>query len=152
MLVQKALQDYLREFILREESLVQPDEVLTAQLKRYAKGRGLFHGYCRYLRERTRFEWSRSPVPQDRIEQINLCRNDIAHDPSIEGGWIQQSPEHFRRFPESIFADDFLMAVFRTETDTPEVPAVISVTGDKLRAAIEDIRNFCTFVEAHRTR
>ncbi len=79
-LVQKALHDYLREFIVREAG-VRRDE-LGSVLKPY-KGDGWFERYRAFLEERTQFNWAACPVARERIEQINLCRNDLTHEPGI---------------------------------------------------------------------
>ena len=99
---------------------------------------GVFNCYCRFLQARTEFNWSNSPVHQGRIEQINLCRNDIWHDEDIDTTRPQQSA-HFSKYPISIFADELELAAYG---DTAEFPMGINVTRDKLSAASEDVQQF----------
>ena len=68
-LLQKALRDYLREFVEREGG---PGPKKS--------GESWFDHHCRFLEENTLFCWANSPVPRGQIEQINLSRNDFAHD------------------------------------------------------------------------
>ncbi|MDQ2713210.1 MAG: hypothetical protein M3Y24_13445, partial [Acidobacteriota bacterium] len=74
-LVEKAILDYLRHFILRQVGKV-PDDL---------RGKSKFDKYETFLLTRTTFQWCNCPVGRDRIEQINLCRNDFQHDPDIDG-------------------------------------------------------------------
>ena len=145
-LVQKALQDYLRAFIMREAGVTI--EGLKLTLKQY-EGQGWFKKYCLFLEAQTPFKWAASPIGFDRIEQINLCRNDVAHDPNIDSTRPSQSENHFRKYPVSRFSDEFQMA---TEDGMPEVPLWLSVTRKRLTEATKDVRDFCAFVEAQRTR
>jgi hypothetical protein len=147
-LVQKSLLDYMRAFVMRESSVARMDQVGSA-LRPYQKKDGLFNCYCRFLEARTQLDWTKSPVSRDRIEQINLCRNDILHNEDIDGTWPQQSEGHFNKYPISIFADEMELAIY---DGNPESPTSINITRDKLTAAIDDVQQLCGFVETHRTR
>jgi hypothetical protein len=143
VLVAKALQDYLREFIVREAG------DLAGALKPY-EGNWL-EKYCAFLGDRSGFDWAQSPVARDRIEQINLCRIDIVHDPDIDRTSPRQSEDHFRKYPVSLFADELELVALVEPGGKPEFPSTINVTRAGLAAATEDVRRFCTFVEEQRT-
>jgi hypothetical protein len=66
-LLEKALHDYLREFVEREGGLGTKKP-----------GESWFDRHCRFLEENTPFSWNDSPVPREKMEQINLGRNDFA--------------------------------------------------------------------------
>jgi hypothetical protein len=150
-LLEKALHDYLREFIMREAEVAK-SEVLSPILNQY-KGNGWFARYCDFLKTKTEFEWSRSPVAFERIEQINLSRNDIYHhDEMIDTTQPRQSHKHFEKYPVSRFAPEWEIEAFSGQEDKPQFPLTIAVTREKLSAAIVDVRQFCTFVEAQRTK
>lgn len=149
-LLEKALHDYLREFIMREAGVAKT-EALSPILKQY-KGDGWFARYCDFLEKKTEFEWSRSPVAFEQIEQINLSRNDIYHHEMIDTTQPRQSPKHFEKYPVSRFAPEWEIEAFSGEEDQPQFPLTIAVTCEKLAAAIGDVRQFCTFVEAQRTK
>jgi hypothetical protein len=141
-LVEKALHDYLVEFIARERG--DPDL--------YKKGGGGWLGcFERFLEDRTQFRWSASPVDRSQIEQINLSRNDFTHDPDLQGIRPRQTDYHFKKHPITRFADDLDLATMTAEDGTPEVPLSLNVTREKLILAVDDVRKFCTFVEARRT-
>lgn len=146
----KALHDYLRQFIMRERSVVKAEEL--GPILKCFKGRGWFEKYIHFLEQRTRFNWVDSPVTRDRIEQINLSRNDVIHDPDIESTWPTQSEDHFRKYPVSRFAEDWELAMVTPNGGNPEFPLRLNVTRDRLAEAISDIRSFCAFVEKQRTQ
>jgi len=158
-LLEKALHDYLREFIRRELGMLgvygdATSQILDRRLKAYRKKDGWFGMYGRFLEARTTFRWSGSPIAPNQLEQINLCRNDIAHDPRIDNTCPLQSDDHFGRYPNSAFADDlWLESMVRVGKDgKPGYPVAIHVTRKNLTAHIEYVRQFCVFVEAHRTK
>jgi hypothetical protein len=137
-LLEKALHDYLREFVRREGG---PGP------KR--QGESWFDLHCRFLVENTPFRWENSPVSIDRIEQINLARNDISHGFAIDNVRPKQSERHFRRYPISRFADEWEVQVFSKEDGMEsEFPLTINITREKLAAAVDDARQFSKFVEA----
>jgi hypothetical protein len=139
-LLEKVLHDYLREFVEREGG-AGPKE----------RGKSWFEHLCRFLEEKTSFRWTNSPVSRGQIEEINLSRNDFAHDPMLGSTWPFQSEKHFREYPVSTFADKLHLAAVMEERDKPEVPIALKVTRENLTAHIEYVRQFCTFVEAQRT-
>lgn len=115
-LLAKAIQDYLREFIMREADIARAE-----QLASLLKGDGWFERYERFLLDNTSFTWGVCPVRRDRIEQIVLSRNDIMHDPTIDAISSHQSAVHFRKYPVSRFADWLdrtLLAASRREWNT----------------------------------
>lgn len=149
-LVEKALHDYLREFAMREARVGRAED-LSPVIKRY-EGGSWFEKVCSFLQQETRFDLSLSPIPFERIEQINLARNDVSHHPAIESTWPTQSEKHFRKHPVSVFADELDLLALTGEDGNPMCPLTINVTRQKLMASIEDVRQFCTFVEGHKTR
>jgi hypothetical protein len=133
--------DHLREFVERE---VGPGPKKS--------GKSWFDQHCRFLEENTPFCWANSPVPRDHIEQINLSRNDFVHHSMIGSTWTCQSEKHFRKYPVSAFADKLHLAAMTGEGSKPEFPVPLKVTRENLAAHIHYVRQFCTFVEAQRTK
>jgi hypothetical protein len=151
--VAKALQDYLRAVITREAkvAITEVGKVLPA-------GKGWLHRYTAFLESNTAFHWENSPVSLAQIEEINLARNVIWHDPSIDGAWPMQSKGDAERFPRPTFGDEMYMAALDTDVvesvneDGNPLPlrftVPIHVTREKLAGSIEDVRRFCGFVES----
>jgi hypothetical protein len=141
-LVAKAIQDYLREFIMREAGTRKPQ----------LSGNGWFQRYENFLIKNTPFSWEKCPVKRELIEQINLCRNDGTHDPDISTTWPKQTDEHLEKYPQSFFGDEMEAHFLRSEGGMPAFPLSIHVTAEKLAAAIDASREFCRYVEGCRTR
>ena len=138
---------------MREAGVVEQDKLKQVLRRVSSSKHGWFEQYCVYLENRTQFNWAGSPVPKDRIEQINLCRIDLTHDPNIDSTWVKQSDAHFGKYAVSIFADELDLAVSTPEGDgSPEFPITINVTQRRLMTAIKDVRQFCAYVEAQGTR
>jgi hypothetical protein len=138
-LVEKALHDYLREFVER-----------SGGRKPMKKKGSWFDRFCHFLEEHTTLSWTNSPVSRDQIEQINLSRNDISHHPVIDRIQPRQTDYHFGKYPMSRFAAEWDIKVMSGEQGKPEFPLILDITSEKLTAAIADVRQFCAFVEAQR--
>jgi hypothetical protein len=138
-LLEKVLHDYLRKFTDRQGGVVEK------------KSGNWFKRYCDFLTQRTSFEWARSPVSHNQIEQINLSRNDCAHALDIDGEQPAQSQEHFKKHPRSRFSDELERAI-RTAMDgrEPDFPISLSVTKHELFSALADVKRFCEFVETQK--
>jgi hypothetical protein len=149
-LLEKALHDYLREFAMREARVGRADDF--SPIIQRCKGGSWFEKICSFLQQENRVDWPRSPVPVERIEQINLARNDVNHHPTIESTWPTQSERHFRKHPVSVFADELDLLALTGADGVPMCPVTINVTRQKLMASIEDVQQFCAFVEGHRTK
>lgn len=145
-LVSKALEDYLREFILRKAGTLSE-----------LRGKGWFLKYESFLLTKTTFCWRECPVKRDQIEQINLCRNDFMHDPFIDRSKPKQSEDHHKKHPRSRFSDPLERAVQMAYAEVyseaqEESPTSLIVTRLELVRAIGDVRSFCEFVEVQKTR
>jgi len=147
-LVEKAVHDYVRECVRCEG--------MHHGLKKRGK-ESWFDCYCRYLEENTSFRWPNSPVTRDRIEQINLCRNDFIHDDGIDSGQPKKSEHHAKRHPVSPFDDELdravRLAVTQVNGEAPgNDPGSLTVDRHALIIAVADAGKFCAFVEKHRTK
>ena len=60
-----------------------------------------------YRGEAEGWSWTNSPGSRDQIEQINLSRNDISHDPMIDRTQPRQNEKHFHKYPVSRFAPEW---------------------------------------------
>ena len=140
VLLEKALHDYLRAFVEREGG---PGEKQPKE--------SWFDHHCRFLKENTPFCWTNSPVSRDQIEQINLSRIDISHDPTIDRIQPRQSEKHFRKYPLSRFAEEWEIEAMSGEEGRPQFPLTLDIRRGKLTSAIVDVRCFCAFVENQRT-
>jgi hypothetical protein len=144
-LVHKALFGYLRAFV---SDKISPADVPKQKGSPFLKYGGL-------LLERTTFRWEDSPVTRDRIEQINLCRDDFMHYLGIDGSQPIKSKLHFDKHPLSRF-DDHLERAIETAMaqakgeDPPNTPGSLTVDRHGLISAITDVRQFCVFVEAQK--
>jgi hypothetical protein len=158
--VAKALQNYLSEFITREAKVAntQIGQVLPACKK--GSGNSWLHRYTCFLESRTAFRWDNSPVSLAQLEEINLARNAIWHDPSIDGAWPMQTEGDAKRFPNPTFGDETYMATLDGDSIVVEdsegnpLPLTFAVpiqaTRTKLVGAIEGVQRFCEFVESLR--
>jgi len=143
-LVQKAILDYLRSFVIDKAG---PNNVPKQKGSAFLK-------YEKLLLTRTTFRWEDSPVSRDRIEEVNLCRNDFIHDSEseIDSSQPRQSPDHFEKHPSSSFSDPLDRAVrmaFATANNEEwhETPGLLTVSRYELCSAITAARQFCAFVE-----
>ncbi|MGA2712033.1 MAG: hypothetical protein ABSG41_02920 [Bryobacteraceae bacterium] len=147
-LVQKAILDYLRVFVI---DMFGPDAV--------PKRKGsAFLTYEKLLLNRTTFRWEDSPVSRNCIEQINLCRNGFIHDESeIDSSQPRQSEDHFKKQPASPFVDRLDRAVRMAfaqanAEEWRETPGLLTVSRFDLFCAIKAARQFCTFVETQKAQ
>jgi len=140
-LVAKAIEDYLRLFVGALGGM--PD----------TKG-SKFEKYENFLLTRTTFLWDNCPIERNRIEQINLCRNDFMHDPSINARQAKQNKKHFEKHPNSRFIASWEQVMVATMTEVegkkPDHQFSLRVTGDELIRAIGDARRFCEFVNTQK--
>jgi hypothetical protein len=154
-LVAKAIQDYLFYFITREVNASKPDGSKIFALN--LQGKSWFKRYEQFLLTRTGFRWENSPVGRHQIEQIILCRNDFLHDHNLDGNQPEQL--HSKKYPDSRFADPLeraIHAALATEDGKALMLALgreepssssLSVTREELFRAINDVEEYCTFVE-----
>jgi hypothetical protein len=141
ILLEKALHDYVRAFVEREGG---PGPKKSRE--------SWFDRHCRFLEENTAFCWANSPVARDRIEQINLSRNDIVHHPVIDLIRPRQSDAHFGKYPASRFVEEWEIQAMSGPEGKPEFPLTIDVTRENVTAAIADVRDFCVYIESQRTK
>jgi len=148
-LVQKAILDYLRSFVIDK---VGPNDVLKRKGSAFLK-------YEKLLLDRTTFRWEDSPVSRDRIEETNLCRNDFIHDSEseINSGQPRQSADHFQKHPSSSFSDPLDRAVRMAfakanAEEWRETPGLLTVSRYELFSAITAARRFCAFVETQKVQ
>jgi hypothetical protein len=147
-LVAKAIHDYLQAFVQLEHPGNFPK-----------KGKeSWFDYYCRFLEVHTKFRWAESPVPRDRLEQINLSRNDFMHDPEIDSNQPRKSRSHSEKHPLSRFDDPLeraILAAMEREAinlDGEQKRPSLTVARCELFRAVDDAKNFCEFVETHKTQ
>jgi hypothetical protein len=156
--VSKALQNYLCEFIAHEAK-VSTDEIDKVLPRRKGGSSGSWlHRYACFLEDKTAFRWNDSPVSLAQLEEINLARNVIWHDPSIDGALPMQTEDDAKRFLKPTYGDEMYMAmrdadsvVVKDQDGNPltltPMTVPIEVTREKLAGAIEDVRRFCRFAE-----
>src|SRR5882757_7966219 len=94
-LLQSALHNYLRECV----------EQVEGPRSEKKRDESWFAYYCRILVATTGFRWDESPVTYDDLEQINLTRNNFAHDTIIGSVSPVQDERHFRKHRCSVFAE-----------------------------------------------
>jgi hypothetical protein len=121
-LVQSVLLEYLREY-LQELNRTLPN------------GTGnLLSRYRSFFRDQLGIDWDRGPVPFDILEDLTLARNHIQHETKITSRYARQTSEYSRRFPKSLFGDNY------------EFKRII-VTEASLEAAVCAVERFCEFMD-----
>ena len=98
-------------------------------------------------------DWDKAPVEPSTMEELALARNCVQHEGrsanvgTMTGLVKMQGEDYQARFPDGFFGDDFQklgrMGIFRT----PPQPLTITLTLEKLDAAIEDMVAFCKYIE-----
>jgi hypothetical protein len=134
-LVQASLREYLDAFIE------------LSRIKLPAGKGDWFARYKAFFLERYGIDWDAGPVLTAQIEEINLTRNDIHHTGREFGMTRRQSREHYRRFPDGIFTDEYDRRMYAGFED-PKLR--IYVTAENLREAIRRVEVFCEFLEKNR--
>ena len=122
-LVQSALKQFLEAFL--QETGEKPPAGKQDWFKRYRT----------FFRETYGIEWEKGPVKMEVLEDLNLARNDIQHEGSLMVKHMIQSRTSAERFPDSIFAEAFV------------VRSKIAVNRDSLAAAIQAVDGFCEYLQ-----
>jgi len=63
-----------------------------------------------------------------------------------------QSEQHFRKYPASRFAEEWLIEAMSGTKGERQSPLPLYITREKLTAAIAEVRQFCAFVEDQRNK
>ncbi len=121
-LVQSALKQFLEAFL--QETGQKPPT-----------GGDWFNRYRTFFKETYGIEWEKGPVKMEVLEDLNLARNDIQHEGSLMVKHMIQSRNSAERFPESIFAEAFV------------VRNKIAVNRESLAAAIQGVEGFCEYLQ-----
>lgn len=137
-LVQESLYHYLQSFL----------ELKGSKLS--AKAPNRLERYRKHFRESLSIDWDQGPVPFERLEEINLARNDIAHQGDPFAMTRYQSTDHYRRFPFGLFVHEIDRLMARESGGHPW-PGRICVTRESLAESIRRVETFCEFLDANRT-
>jgi len=115
--------------------------------------KGWLHDYKKLFLEEMKIDWDKSPVNIGILEQILLARNDFEHNTDIATMAVYQNEKHFEKYKDSFFADNMELQLYRGkgsegEEFLPFAPWHLNVSHEQLLKAIEEVRNFCAWLEA----
>ena len=133
-LVQNAFRNYLDGFVEHYSSRASNEGKSNSPPS--AKG-NWFENYRKFFLLTYGIDWARSPIDTHFLEEINFVRNDIQHGGTFYSLEHRQNPEYFKRFPESIFAEESMLGP----------PGRVVVTKGNLFRAIQAIEDFCSYLE-----
>ena len=147
-LVQRVFKEFLDEFVVRRNLETGKDPKIEA--KKLKEGTGCWlHKYQKYFVNTYRINWENAPVDASFLEEISLARNAVWHDGSVWDLTVKQNQAYYKRFPDSLFADEYQKAIWPSiwGESLHEQPHVIEVTAVKLRIATEAVRVFCSYLD-----
>jgi hypothetical protein len=120
--------------------VARPDE---AEFKR-----GWINGYRSFFREELNIDWEKGPSDLGLLEEIVLARNRFQHPETISTLTVYQSKHDAAKYPHSFFADEAELRLWAYEQSVDFVPPCrLNVTSDKLFAAVDDVDEFCVWLE-----
>jgi hypothetical protein len=91
--------------------------------------------------------WEASGANLVQIEQVFLTRNDMMHQ---DGLWlVLQSETHFRKYPDSAFANPIDLIASVDENGERVGPLHIEINRDQITQSIAEITKLCRYIEAH---
>ncbi len=150
ILASKALEDYVRMFIMRELQIRYRSE-LIAVLKNAPKTvKGNFLRYLWFLEcHHPPFSWSSAPTERKTLEDIVLVRNTFMHHDDIDDGRVEQREDDFKRISHSMFSDLRWMELYGDDAFWDR-PQPLSVTRKNLLPALASVNSFCDYLEGCR--
>ena len=119
------------------------------QIARQHRTCSLQDDYRLFFREKLNIEWEKSPSNLQLLEEIVLARNSAQHANAIWTLSVEQSEQDAAKHPRSFFADEAEMELFTDSEETGEWvrPFRLNVTREKLFAAIDEVDQFCVWLE-----
>ncbi len=150
-LLNKALENYTRMFLMRENGITKKSE-LSRYMQNVPKSGGYVMRHLRALENRSHplFTWMRSPVSKAELEDITETRNVFMHDEQLDERNVRQDPTHFKANAQSSFSD-LRWADAYADEEFWNNPQQLVVTRSNLMPAIAKVREFCDFLETCRT-
>jgi hypothetical protein len=133
-LVQNAFRNYLDGFV--EHYTYGPSNEVVGKSPANVKG-NWFENYRKFFLRTYGIDWAKSPIDIHFLEEINFVRNDIQHGGMFYSLEHRQNPEYFKRFPESIFTEEWVTGP----------PGRVVVSKNNLFIAIQAIEDFCSYLE-----
>lgn len=135
----------------------------TEQLAKHGIGRpgnaqgnfpkGWINAYRDFFREHLHIDWESARVDLGCLEEIVLARNRIEHPERITSFAISQSKQDAKKYPRSFFAHEWESTLVGGAEDRAHPrPCRLSITGEKLVAALDEVDRFCGWLEEHRLR
>jgi hypothetical protein len=81
---------------------------------------------------------------------MSLARDAVWHNGSFWDLDVKQDQDYYKRFPSSLFADDHEKGIWPHiwSASLHEQPHRIEVTSDKLRFAVDVVKDFCSYLDA----
>ncbi len=145
-IVSASLQDYFKENLQRR-GIAEEAEKYISQQRRKVKGESWLNRYIWFFGEAFSIDWSKSPIPIEQLEEINLARNSVQHGPPGLGLNRYQYKPHRERFPTGLFMSEFDRTA--AKEDGYERPRVhLHVSSEALYETIRRVETFCEFVES----
>jgi hypothetical protein len=89
-------------------------------------------------------DWTASPIPPEKVEELNLARNDMQHSETYFGMTRRQGNEHREKFPDGLFAHEVDKNIYtaRSRDGGYSWPMRLYVTDKTLAEAIRRVELF----------
>lgn len=114
------------------------------------KKNGWFNGYKEYCLSEYGIDWNAAPVNLMLLEEITLVRNRVQHPDNITALHISHSETALKYLKRPFFMSDKELRLFQdSEPEEPSwlMPPSVRVTSEKLKCAINEVDNFCAWLE-----
>lgn len=113
-------------------------------------GNGWFNGYKAYFARHVGIRFEDGPISIAMLEELVLSRNRIQHPESITTHSSHYSDDDLRKIPHPFFLDErerSLLAEAEDGQNSWLMPPTISVSSEKLFAALAEVERFAIWLE-----
>lgn len=123
---------------------------VAESLKSIFKKRGWLNGYKAYFAKNFQVKFEDSGCNLQLLEELVLARNRVQHPESITSRSTSYSNDDLKKLPSPFFVSEWEVELM-TGADEGEqswlVPPTITVTEEKLQAALAEVRRFSEWLE-----
>ena len=123
---------------------------VSEPLKSIFKKRGWFHGYKAYFATNFQVNFENSGCSLQLLEELVLARNRVQHPDSITSRRTSYSTDDLKKLPSPFFVSEREVELMVGADDGERswlVPPTITVTEEKLQAALAEVRRFSEWLE-----
>jgi hypothetical protein len=114
------------------------------------KKRGWLNGYKSYFLTNFKIDFEKSGCNLQLLEELVLARNRVQHPESITSRSTSYSDDDLQKLPRPFFVSEREVELMVDADDGERrwlIPPTVTVTDEKLQAAITEVRNFCEWLE-----